>query len=114
MSACVHAKSLQSCLILCNPMDYSPPGCCVHGILQARTAGVGCHALLQGIFPIQESNPCLLCLLHWQVSSLSLAPPGKVSGSFCRSNGDLEASPGSPSPLRAELTHGISDLSTGP
>ena len=82
MSACVHAKSLQSCLILCNPMDYSPPGCCVHGILQARTAGVGCHALLQGIFPIQESNPCLLCLLHWQVSSLSLVPPGKVSTWF--------------------------------
>ena len=30
------AKSLQSCLILCNPMDYSPPGSSVHGILQAR------------------------------------------------------------------------------
>ena len=26
----------QSCLILCNPMDYSPPGSSVHGILQAR------------------------------------------------------------------------------
>ena len=26
----------QSCLILCNPMDCSPPGSSVHGILQAR------------------------------------------------------------------------------
>ena len=30
------AKSLQSCLILCDPMDHSPPGSSVHGILQAR------------------------------------------------------------------------------
>ena len=29
-------KSLQSCLILCDPMDYSLPGSSVHGILQAR------------------------------------------------------------------------------
>ena len=30
------AKSLQSCLTLCNPMDCSPPGSSAHGILQAR------------------------------------------------------------------------------
>ena len=30
------AKSLQSCLTLCDPMDSSPPGSSVHGILQAR------------------------------------------------------------------------------
>ena len=30
------AKSLQSCLTLCDPMDCSPPGSSVHGILQAR------------------------------------------------------------------------------
>ena len=30
------AKSLQSCLTLCNLMDYSPPGSSVHGILQAK------------------------------------------------------------------------------
>ena len=29
------AKSLQSCLTLCNPIDSSPPGSSVHGILQA-------------------------------------------------------------------------------
>ena len=32
-----YAKSLQSCLTLCNPMNYSLPGFSVHGILQART-----------------------------------------------------------------------------
>ena len=37
----------------------------------------GYHALLQGIFPIQGLNLCLLCLLHWQVGSLPLVPPGK-------------------------------------
>ena len=29
---CMHAKSLQSCPTLCNPVDYSPPGSSVHGI----------------------------------------------------------------------------------
>ena len=31
------AKSLQSCLTLCNPIDGSPPGSPISGILQART-----------------------------------------------------------------------------
>ena len=30
------AKSLQSCLTLCDLMDCSPPGSSVHGVLQAR------------------------------------------------------------------------------
>ena len=33
------AKSLQSCPTLWDPMDYSPPGASVHGILQARILG---------------------------------------------------------------------------
>ena len=32
----LHAKALQSCPTHCDPMDYSPPGSSVHGILQAR------------------------------------------------------------------------------
>ena len=39
LSPCMHAKSLQSCLIVCSPMDYSPPGSSVHEILQARILG---------------------------------------------------------------------------
>ena len=31
------AKSLQSCLTLCDPIDISPPGSPIPGILQART-----------------------------------------------------------------------------
>ena len=34
--ACMHAKWLQSCPTLCNPMNYIPPGSSVHGTLQAR------------------------------------------------------------------------------
>ena len=37
---------------------------------------MGCHFLLQGIFPTQGWNPCLLRLLHWQASSSPPAPPG--------------------------------------
>ena len=74
---CVCTKSLQSCLTLCNPMDCSPPGSSVHGDSPDKNTGVGCHALLQGIFPTQGSNPYLLHLLHWQVGSLPLASSGK-------------------------------------
>ena len=43
---------------------------------------VGCHALLQGIFPTQGSNPGLSRLLHWQTGSLPLVPPGKAQGAI--------------------------------
>ena len=61
----------QWCLTLGDLMDCSvcprsSPG---------KNAGVSCHALLQGIFPIQESG---LWLLHWQEDSLPLEPPGKL------------------------------------
>ena len=42
-----------------------------------KNTGVGCRFLLQGIFPTQRWNLCLLCLLHWQADSLPLTPPGK-------------------------------------
>ena len=37
MAAAAAGKSLQSCLTLCYPVDGSPPGSTVSGILQART-----------------------------------------------------------------------------
>ena len=49
----------QSCLTFCNPMDCSPPGSSVHGDSPGKNTGVGCHALLQEIFPIQELSPGL-------------------------------------------------------
>ena len=63
----------QSCLTLGDPMDCSLPGSSVHGILHERILGVGCHFLLQGIFPTQGSN---LHLLHcWWF--FTAEPPGK-------------------------------------
>ena len=41
---------------------------------QEYWSGLGCHFLLQGIFPTQGLNPSLL---HWQVGSSPTAPPGK-------------------------------------
>ena len=61
LQVCTCAKSLHLCLILCNPMECSPPGSTVHGDSPGKNTGVGCHALLQGIFPAQGWNLCLLC-----------------------------------------------------
>ena len=47
---------VQLCPTLCDPMDCSLPGSCVHGDSPGKNTGVGCHALLQGIFPTQGSN----------------------------------------------------------
>ena len=59
------------CPTLCDPMDCSPPGSSVHGKSSGKNTEVGCHALLQGIFSTQGSNPDLLhcrrilyCLSH--------------------------------------------------
>ena len=46
----------QLCPTLCDPMDSSLQGSSVHGDSPGKNTGVGCHDLLQGIFPIQESN----------------------------------------------------------
>ena len=55
------AKSLQSCPTLCDPIDGSPPGSPIPGILQARTR-VGCHFLLQCMKVKSESEVAQLCL----------------------------------------------------
>ena len=57
MCLCLDA---QSCPTFCNPMNYSLPGSSVHGASPGKNTGVICHALLQGIFPIQGWNPGLL------------------------------------------------------
>ena len=67
----MRAKSPQSRPTLCDPMDHSPPGSSVHGILQARILEWVAVPSSRGL------NPRLSCLLHWQAGSLSWAPPGK-------------------------------------
>ena len=61
----------QLCLTLCDPVECSLPSSSVHGDSPGKNTGVGCHALLQGIFPTQGSNPglpncrrILYCLSH--------------------------------------------------
>ena len=77
MHGYVHAKSLQSCPTLCNPMDHSPPGSSVHGVIQARILEWAAVPFSKG-----SSDPgidlSLTCLLLWQVGSLPVAPPGKL------------------------------------
>ena len=51
---------IRSCPTLCNPMVCSPRGSSVHGDSPGKNSRVGCHALLQGVFPTQGSNPGLL------------------------------------------------------
>ena len=43
---CVFVLVAQSCSTLCNPMDCSPSGSSVHGIIQAKNTGLGYHFLL--------------------------------------------------------------------
>ena len=62
-----HVRQLSK-LLLC-PWNF--PG---------KDTSEGCQLLLQGILLTQGSNPHLLCLLHWQADSLSLASPGKSEG----------------------------------
>ena len=50
----------QLCPTLSNPMNCSPPGSSAQGDSQGKNTGVGCHVLLQQIFPTQGLNPGLL------------------------------------------------------
>ena len=83
--ACTHAKLLQSCLTL-QPCGLQPARFLCLWDSPGKKTGVGCHALLQGIFLTQELNLCLLCLLHWQTVSLPLVPPGKPPHSLLTLN----------------------------
>ena len=48
------------------PWTVAPPGSSILRDSPGKNHGVGCHSLLQGVFPTQGSNLGLLCLLHWQ------------------------------------------------
>ena len=71
----------QSCPTLCDPMDSKPTRLPRPWDFPGKNTGVGCHFHLQGIFPIQGSN---LCLLPWQGDSLPLSHLGSPKG-HCRS-----------------------------
>ena len=56
--------SFQSCLTLCNPVDYSPPDSSVHGILQARI--LECIAIPSSTILYLGINPSLRRNLDFQ------------------------------------------------
>ena len=74
-----YAKSLQSCPTLCDPIDGSPPGSPVPGILQART----CHFLLQCMKVTRESEVAQSCP--------TLSDPMDCSLPGCSINGIFQA-----------------------
>ena len=71
---CVHA---QSCLPLCSPMDWRPPGSSVHGISQARILEWVAISSSRGSSPPSDRTLVSYIYLHWQVDSLPLSPSGK-------------------------------------
>ena len=92
-AAAAAAKSLQSCPTLCDPIDSSPLGSTIPGILQARkNTGVGCHFLLQCMKVKRESEVTQSCpnsprphglhpprlLRPWDFPGKSRLPPGSA------------------------------------
>ena len=81
MYAAAAAKSLQSCPTLCDPMDCSPPGFSIHGILQARTLEWVAISFPQCMKVESESEVAQLCLTL--SDPMDCSPPGSsVRGIF--------------------------------
>ena len=97
--ACVHAKSLQLCLTLDDPMDWSPPGTSVHEILQARvsewvsmpscrgsswprdwTTSLMSHTLADGFFTSDTWKSCTHTHTHTHTHTMEYYSVVKRSG----------------------------------
>ena len=77
---CMRTKLLQSCLTLCDPMDCSPPGSSVHGILQGRyVCGLPCPP--PGDLPDPGIEPMSL-LSPGQAGSVPLVAPRRPLHSY--------------------------------
>ena len=95
---------MHSCSVMSNPLQS-------HGlqstkllcswISPSRNTGMGCHFLLQGIFPTQGLNSCLL---PWQADSLPAEPQGSLNLTKNRRNHKRISA----------LTLGVTSLSTSP
>ena len=72
--ACMHAKLLQLCLILCNPMDCSPPAPPSMGVLQARILEWVARPSSRGPSPPRDQTwtPCIAGRFFFTTE-----PPGK-------------------------------------
>ena len=72
LSKCVHTEWMRACSVASD--SWWPHGLWPARVLSpwsfpGKNTGVGCHFLLQGIFPTQGTNPYLLHLLHWHSES---------------------------------------------
>ena len=65
------------CPIIRDPVDCSPTRLLCPWDSPDKNTGVGCYALLQGIFPTQGSNSCLPMSPALQADSLPTEPSGK-------------------------------------
>ena len=77
---CLRAQLLQSCPTQWDPIDCSPPGSSVHGILQARVLEWVAISFSRGSSRPTDWTCVSSIYMHWQVGSLPLAPPGKPRG----------------------------------
>ena len=90
---CVYSEILPSvslcCMVaklsltLCDPTDCSPTRLRCSWDSPGKNTGVGCQALLQGVFPTQGLNSCVL---HWPADTLPLSCLGRTMEVFlyCR------------------------------
>ena len=85
----MYVKSLQLCLTLWDPMDCSPPGSSVQGILQERILKWVTISFSRGSSPSRDWTfvSCISCFSRTACidspGSLPLAPPGKVNTNIC-------------------------------
>ena len=74
-----------------------------------KNTGVGCHALLEGIFLTQGSKPHRLCFLHRQAGSLPLAQPGNPL-IYKRGSININPIPQAPPPCQPLLTLSLTNI----
>ena len=74
---CEHAKSLQLCPILHDPMDCSPPASSVQGVLQARIVQWVAMRSSRRSSQHWDQTHVSLHFLPWETGSLPPEPPGK-------------------------------------
>ena len=81
---CVLWLVAQSRRTLCNPMDCRTPDSSVHGDSTGKKTGVGCHALIQRVFPIHYLNPDSCTAGRFFINRATREAPCKISINPCK------------------------------
>ena len=79
-SMCMRAKSLQLCLTLCDPIDCSPPGSSVHGILQTTVLEQFAMPFSRGSSRPRDQT-CISCGSCIAEGFFTTKPPGSADHS---------------------------------